>query len=251
MYNFFINERKWFFMEDFFKANSPAMRFLTTVFNLIAVNILFLITSLPIITIGAAFTGLMKVIFEILEGEEVFLFRDFFRAYISNFLKGTAFWVPYMLLWAFLGYDIFLVWSRLEGTSFWMMIPPILFLLLISSVAVYMLPLLSLFKDSFKTLLKNALFLAIGNLPTTIMILILHSLIIAILLKFDSFSVILGSLLFFIGISLIALFDAVFIRSTLYKAGFISLEKGTKNAPEGTDDGSLSDASEDDIAEEN
>lgn len=245
MYNHFINQRKWYFMEDFFKANSPAMRFLTTVFNLIAVNILFLITSLPIITIGAAFTGLMKVVFEILEGEEVFLFRDFFRAYLSNFLKGTAFWVPYMILWAVLGYDIFLIWSGLEGTAFWMMIPPILFLTVFSSVAIYILPLMALFKDSFKTMLRNAFFLAVGNFPTTVMILIIHSVIIAILIRLDSFSVILGSLMFFTGISLIALFDAVFIRRTLQNAGFISLEKGTRNAPEDSEEDLKSDISED------
>lgn len=232
-------------MEDFFKANSPAMRFLTAIFNLIAANILFLITSLPVITIGAAFTGLMKIVFEILEGEEVFLFRDFFRAYLSNFLKGTAFWVPYMILWAVLGYDIFLVWSKLEGTSFWMMIPPILILVLISSLAVYILPLMALFRDSFKTMIKNALFLAVGNFPTTVMILIIHSVVIAVLLRLDSFSVILGSLLFFIGISLIALFDAVFIRRTFYKAGFISLEKGTKGSESSENEESDQDSTND------
>ena len=119
-------------MEDFFKANSPAMRFLTAIFNLIAVNIMFIISSLPVITAGAALTGLIKIVYEILEGEEVFLIRDFTRAYISNFKKATLFWLPYILLWAFLGYDIFLVWNKLEGTSFWMMIPPILILLIIS-----------------------------------------------------------------------------------------------------------------------
>ena len=52
-------------MEDFFKANSPAMRFLTAIFNLIAVNIMFIISSLPVITAGAALTGLIKIVYEI------------------------------------------------------------------------------------------------------------------------------------------------------------------------------------------
>ncbi|SEW30233.1 Uncharacterized membrane protein YesL [Ruminococcaceae bacterium KH2T8] len=211
-------------MEDFFKANSPAMRFLTAIFNLIAVNIMFIISSLPVITAGAALTGLIKIVYEILEGEEVFLIRDFTRAYISNFKKATLFWLPYILLWAFLGYDIFLVWNKLEGTSFWMMIPPILILLIISCIAVYAFPLISLFKDTFKNTLKNALFLAIGNLPTTVMILVIHALIIGVLLRVDSFSVILGSLMLFIGISVTALVDSIFVRRTLKRSGFISID---------------------------
>ena len=211
-------------MEDFFKANSPAMRFLTAVFNLIAVNIMFLISSLPVITAGAALTGLIKIVYEILEGEEVFLIRDFTKAYISNFKRATLFWVPYVLLWAFLGYDVFLVWNKLEGTSFWMMIPPILILLIISCIAVYAFPLITIFKDTFKNTLKNAFLLAIGNMPTTVMILVIHALVIGILLRVDSFSVILGSLLLFIGIALIALVDSIFVRRTLKRSGFISID---------------------------
>ena len=45
-------------MGKFFNMDSPIMRFMTKVADIMILNLLFVITSLPVITIGAAWTSL-------------------------------------------------------------------------------------------------------------------------------------------------------------------------------------------------
>ena len=52
-------------MNEFFNKDSFAMRFLTQLGNLILVNLIFIITSIPVITIGASLSALYRITFAI------------------------------------------------------------------------------------------------------------------------------------------------------------------------------------------
>ena len=74
---------------SFFNPKSAATRFLTGLANLIIVNLLFIITCIPIFTIGASLTALYRITIAILAGDNPAIFRDYFKAFRDNFLKAT------------------------------------------------------------------------------------------------------------------------------------------------------------------
>lgn len=204
---------------DFFSKNNPATRFLTSLCNLILVNLLFIFTSIPIITIGASLCGLYTITFEILNNEEVILFKEYFRAFKECFKRATALWVPILLIDSFLAFEVFLVLSGLEGTNGLMLIPILLVMSISLFIIVYAFPLLARFENTLKQTLKNSFLMGLGNLPTTIMIVVVHGGIIAILLSehYILAAVIIMFLLFF-GFALIALLNTFFIDHTLPKS---------------------------------
>ena len=57
-------------MSKLFRMDSPLMRFLTKIADLMVLNILFCVTSIPLITIGASWTALYSVTLKMVRDEE-------------------------------------------------------------------------------------------------------------------------------------------------------------------------------------
>ncbi|MCQ2531936.1 MAG: DUF624 domain-containing protein [Saccharofermentans sp.] len=202
-------------MNSFFELNSPASKFLTSVCNLILVNLIFIITSIPLVTIGASLCGLYKVVFEILNKEEVSVVKDYFKEFKRCFLKASMIWIPMFIILAFFALELYWVLSGMTGTSGWMVVPIVLVAVLIISLAIYYFPLLAIFDNTPKETIVNSILLSVGNFPTTIMVFIIHLVTFIILARGGMFSVILGSLMLFCGFSVIAFICAFFLRKTI------------------------------------
>ena len=67
------------------RFDSPLMRFLAKVADLMIVNLLVLICSLPIFTIGASLTAMQNIFYRILHNEDVYVFREYFASFKRNF----------------------------------------------------------------------------------------------------------------------------------------------------------------------
>ena len=99
------------------KPDSPVMNMLSTITNLVIVNLLFVICSIPVITFGAAFSAKYYVSMKIIRGEGTGVFIPFFKAFKRNFKQATATWIV-MLVAIFLiifnwRYIIYTGWSNI------------------------------------------------------------------------------------------------------------------------------------------
>ena len=56
-------------------------------------NILFLVCSLPIFTIGASFTAMYYVTLKLAENEEGYIARGFLKSFKQNFKQATIIWL--------------------------------------------------------------------------------------------------------------------------------------------------------------
>lgn len=66
------------------------IKFLTISGDLMALNILWLICSIPIITIGPSTCALYKVTLKLAEGETTTVLKDFFNSFKENFKQSLA-----------------------------------------------------------------------------------------------------------------------------------------------------------------
>ena len=81
-------------MGNIFRWDSPVVQKIAMAGNLVILNILWILCSLPLITAGAATTALYYVIFQYQTADETAVIKPFFRAFFKNFKQSTLLWIP-------------------------------------------------------------------------------------------------------------------------------------------------------------
>ena len=75
---------------NFLKPDSPVMNFISTIVDIIILNLLFVICSIPIVTFGAAYSAKYYVAMKIMRGEDTGTIIPFFKAFARNFKQATT-----------------------------------------------------------------------------------------------------------------------------------------------------------------
>lgn len=207
---------------SFFNPKGAATRFLTAICNLIIVNLLFIISSIPIFTLGASITALYRITIAIVAGDNPAVFREYFKTFRENFLHSTIMLLLYAVLSGFFIFEIYMVRTMMEPQYAWAQYPAYFFLFALAASSLYSFPLIAWFDAPFKRMLKNSLLLAISNLPLTIMYIVLTA---ALAYVIYEFTIIPLSFLVFMGISLIAWFYSLFLKRIFEKNGAVLFQK--------------------------
>lgn len=152
-------------MRDIFSLDSPIMSFLNKLSDLIILNLLFLVCSLPIITIGASMTAMCYVTLRIRDDEGEGIVKDFFKAFRQNFVQATIIWIILMLLAGVLLVDYHFV-GVLDGTAQQIIrvLLPICAVIL-GVVSLYIFFIQARFQNTILNTFRNTLTLAVINAP--------------------------------------------------------------------------------------
>lgn len=206
-------------MEDkFFDPDSWIMVFLSRVGDLMIANLLWLVTSLPIITLGASTTALYTVVKN--PGEKRYtssIVKNYFKAFGQNFKKATLEFLIMLVLTVLVLADLYILVFGLMGDSavrYVLCAVPVLLLLFAWS---WIFPLTASFENSLWRTIGNAFTLAVAHLPTTIALTVLNLLPVLVLLFFTEFfykGLMLWTLL---GFALIAKVDSLLLERVFRK----------------------------------
>ena len=160
-------------MEDFFDPNGKMMELLWKPIHIMFLNLLWVLFSLPIVTIGASTTALYSVFIKMRNGKEGTIFRDFWDAFRNNFRQSTIIWLIVAFAAVVFTTDIvfFVNMGGLAGTIFAMIFLGLDVVLLCMSL--YVFPMQAVFDNSIVTTLKSALFLSSRYLGWTALMLVL------------------------------------------------------------------------------
>ena len=132
--------------------------------NILWLNVLFVVCSLPVVTIGASVTALYDVMLRIVRKEENAITQSFFKAFKANFKQATILWGLVLLAGVVLYGELIYI-MNFEGTivKFYM----ILFAVecvLVALVLPFLFPLVARYENTVWGTLWNALLLSISNL---------------------------------------------------------------------------------------
>ena len=75
-----------------FKLDSPLMNFLGRVCDIMILNVLLIVFSIPIFTAGAAITAAYSVSYKMVKNEESYIIKGFWKAFKENFKQSTVIW---------------------------------------------------------------------------------------------------------------------------------------------------------------
>lgn len=204
-------------LRKFFSPDSFAMRFLTLLCDLMYLNLLFLLFSIPLFTMGASLTAMYSVMFKMLHGDDPFIGKSFVRAFKDNFRQSTLIWIPLIIyeLLFISGTHVTLVY--LDPVYQPLQYPLTIALFIIICISNYTFPQIALFDQKNIVTIKNAVLLAISNFPTTIFMIAIP----VILYIYGDYSpkntIQVFSILLFIGIAAITYYNAALLRRIFNK----------------------------------
>lgn len=92
-------------LQGFFNYDNPVWRFIGKLGDLILLNILWIVCSIPVFTIGASTTAVYYVTLKLARDEGDSTIRSFFHSFKSNFRQATAIWLILLAAGIVLGID--------------------------------------------------------------------------------------------------------------------------------------------------
>ena len=151
---------------DILKFDSPLTQKLALLFDLMVLNVLTVLLSLPIVTIGAATTALYDAVWRLKHNRGSML-KDYWRTFCGNLKQATVIWLFLLLLGTLLVYNLLLFIGGQEGMGL-MVIPMILGAVIWVVVFAWVFVLQSRFQNKVTQTLINALLCGQRFLPQTI-----------------------------------------------------------------------------------
>lgn len=160
-------------MSRFFSVDNPVWAAVDTFGKIIILNILWVICSIPVVTMGASTTALVYACLK-LRNKEGYVIQNFFHSFKENFKQATVIWLIMLVIGAILAADMVL--GNQSGTNFGnvMRIGAFVVAVPYAFVLLYVFPVLSKFVNSVKQTFKYAFGLSIQNWKQTILMLLLN-----------------------------------------------------------------------------
>lgn len=212
-------------MRNLFNYENPFIQFLVRVGDLMILNVLFILCSAPVVTLGASLTALHRVTQNMLFEQEEPLLKAFFRAFRQNFKQSTLAWLVELVVIVSLVCDVLLVMAYFNGgLAKAMYILVAVLAILVAGVYAYLMPLIARYENGMRQQVNNAVILAIIKLPKTLLLVFLN--LLPVILALISVPVFVQTLIFWV---VIGFAFVSFIESSILKPVFQQLEKGNES----------------------
>lgn len=150
--------------------------------DIILLNVLFVITSIPIVTAGISLTALYTSIKKRIRGQESYAARDYFKYWMENAKNGLIIWcilLPFLLtMLMFTSY----IANNLENLA--AVCTYFIFFLILLFILTYAFPLQATFINKPLKILLNSLLTSLSHLPYTLALVFLTSIPVCLTLYF-------------------------------------------------------------------
>ena len=158
-----------------FSYDSKFSQILLKIAQCCYLNLLWMLCSIPIFTIGASTTALYYVTLKMVKNEDGPLASAFFRAFRENFRQATTLWLILLGGDGFILYRLFRTSTGAAGVAW-----TLLFALIIAAavayaiILCYVFPLTASVVNTNRAMLKNSFFIGTHYLFCTILVLAIH-----------------------------------------------------------------------------
>lgn len=195
-------------MKKIFDLDNPFNAVMTRIFDLMLLNVLWILCCIPVVTIGASTIALYYVILKMVRNEEGAIAKSFLGAFKNNLRQS----VPVTLILggctAVLAADFHILGGGNDGTSAVMYGGCVTLAVLLAGIFGYVFPLLARFDNTVKNTFANAARLAVFYLPLTAVMVLINVLpFLWFLLSPETFSMVFW-IWFFIGTALTVFLDS-------------------------------------------
>ena len=205
-------------MDNLFSFDNKFFEALGKISDIVILNFLFIISCIPIITIGASVTATYSVAMKMTKDEETYITKEFIRQFKENFKTSTIIWMIILVIGTVLVFDFYM--SRLVLDEVMSKVLQFIFTM-VSIVFVftltYVFPIIAKFENTIKNTMINSALISIQNLPYTILMIVINLSELLLILLFSNYC---GHILFLytaLGYGLIIYTNSIFFNRVFDK----------------------------------
>lgn len=153
-------------MLQIFSMDGPLYKFLCTLADIVIINILWLITIIPVVTLGPATEAAYYTLTKVYKGEDSKLIRKYFKEFKDGFKKNLIAGLVVLFFAAVVAMDLLIFYNLIKsddysGSKEIIRIIGIAFVILYIILFSFFMPLMATFENSVKQNLKNSLLLGV------------------------------------------------------------------------------------------
>ena len=168
-------------MKRFFNPENKFWEFLGKLTDVACLSLLWFITSVPIITMGAATTAFCAFTMRQVNDTEGMVWSGFFKAFRQHWKKATVLWLVHLAGLLFFAVDLYAAWCYFSYTGgsvagIAVFAAVLCLTILFVGCSFYLYPTLAVFDFPVKKILGNSFVMAVGNLPVTVTLFLLLAL---------------------------------------------------------------------------
>nr|WP_315101991.1 DUF624 domain-containing protein [uncultured Catonella sp.] len=160
-------------MGNLFNMDNAFFRFMGKLFDVVALNLVFIIVCIPIVTIGPAISALYYASVKSIRRDRSYPVKEFFKAFKRDFRQSFIVGLILALAGTIIYVDIRFVIDFINNDFTAMRYVYLVIGVVISFISVYIFPLISRFSLKISGLFKLSFYLALRHLLTTVVSLIL------------------------------------------------------------------------------
>ena len=152
------------------RPNEPLGKGLSIVYDLLVLSILYLVTTLPVITVGVATIALYENVYAVLELRDGVLFKDYFQAFKRNLKPGFGMLLFYALQ--------ILLMGGISGAAILLGAPVkltvVVVVAVIGGIGCWVVALAGRFDQKLGVTVRNAYLIGIRNIHITLLLALIN-----------------------------------------------------------------------------
>jgi uncharacterized membrane protein YesL len=176
----------------FFSVDSPLYKFISRLWDMMVLNFLWFVFSIPIVTIGASTVAAFSVALKMVDDEEGYITRSFVKAFKENLKQGILLGLL-TLAAAYLVYLNFALFYAIEDNPIFLLIIGILTGVYLLLSLLYAYPLVARYKNSLINALRNSMQISLKYILRTLL-LVFFVVVMIIIIFYNSITMVFGFL---------------------------------------------------------
>ena len=163
-------------MNKLLNPDNAFFTFMGRLFDLVVLSVLWLVLSIPIVTIVPATSALYYSVVKVVRRDRGYLAKEFWRSFRQNLRQGSLCSIVAIIAIAVMFIDfnyalVLMQQGEVMGSAFFGVF--LVISILICAILMYLCPILSRFEMKFTGLFKTAFFLSARYIPTTFCLIVL------------------------------------------------------------------------------
>lgn len=204
-------------MNKIFGENGSIYRGINKLVDLIMLNVLFILSCVPIITVGVAYVSMYQITLKMIKNEESYIVRSYVKGIKENLKKATICWGVIVVILMVLGVDFFITFSLDNPIRKILLVLLLSVLLITIMVSSYVFPLMAMFENSLKNTVKNAVIISMSKIVYTVVIVSVNILPVGLIFCMENIEIDIVKFYLLIGFSLSAYINSFFLQSVFKK----------------------------------
>lgn len=198
-------------MNSLFHYDGYLNRILTKLMYIAALNLLFIICSIPVITVGASCTAMYTVLFRFVRNDEPDILKTFFKAFRENLKKASCIWAAMLAAAGTLAVNYYALYHMDGGWTEALRVFFNFIFIIWVMLWVYIFPAAAYYKNSVLGYFQFSVRVAIANLPVTAAIILIQAAMLLAILFFAQY----------MQMAVILLICCVFSLPAYFSTGFL------------------------------